>query len=143
MMPRKIVVPVDLSQQDAAAAALAQARQMDADATLVLLHVLPHIPEYYATHIPSNVLQSEQDSVMGELRAFAQQNGVSDTATLVLRKGSPGREILNYASDNHTDLIVIASHDPGWGDLILGSVAAFVVRHAHCSVLVVRNPDGQ
>ena len=35
-------------------------------------------------------------------------------------------------------MIVIASHDPGLVDYLLGSVAARVVRHAHCSVLVTR-----
>ena len=38
-------------------------------------------------------------------------------------------------------MIVIASHDPGLADYLLGSVAARVVRHAHCSVLVTRNLD--
>ena len=36
-------------------------------------------------------------------------------------------------------MIVIASHDPGLADYLLGSTAGRVVRHAHCSVLVVRN----
>jgi nucleotide-binding universal stress UspA family protein len=35
-------------------------------------------------------------------------------------------------------MTVIASHDPGFVDYFLGSVAARFVRHAHCSVLVAR-----
>ena len=36
------------------------------------------------------------------------------------------------------DLIVIGCHAPGVGDFLLGSNAARVVRHAGCSVYVVR-----
>jgi len=42
-MPRTIIVPVDLSQQDAAARALAEARQYDPDGKLILLHVVPPV----------------------------------------------------------------------------------------------------
>jgi len=142
-MPTKTLIPVDLSQQEAAQAALAQARKLDANADMTLLHVIPRIPEYYATNIPEEVFQNHRDNAEKELRAFAQKQGVPDTAKIALRGGSAGREILNYAEENKADLIVIASHDPGWGDFLLGSVAAFVVRHAHCSVLIVRKPDGQ
>ena len=38
-------------------------------------------------------------------------------------------------------MIVMASHDPVLSDYLLGSVAARVVRHAHCSVLVARKLD--
>ena len=36
------------------------------------------------------------------------------------------------------DLIIVASHRPGLQDYFLGSTAAKVVRHAKCSVLVIR-----
>ena len=55
-----------------------------------------------------------------------------------MRDGQPAREILDYAGEIGADLIVVASHDPGFADFFLGSVAASVVRHAHCSVLVAR-----
>ena len=141
-MPRKIVIPVDLSHQESAETALSHARQFDADASFILLHVMPHIPEYYATNIPSDVLSSQSDNARKALREFAERNGIFNETQIVLREGPPGREILDYAEDTQSDLIVMASHDPKWGDMFLGSVAAFVVRHAHCSVFVVRQPTG-
>lgn len=141
-MPRNIVIPVDLSRQDSAENALSYARQFDADANFILLHVMPHIPEYYATNIPGDVLDSQIDSARKALREFAEKHGISNDMHIVLREGAPGREISDYAEQNQSDLIVIASHDPKWGDMLLGSVAAFVVRHAHCSVFVVRQPVG-
>jgi len=42
------------------------------------------------------------------------------------------------AQEKGVDLIIIASHRPGLQDYFLGSTAAKVVRHAKCSVLVIR-----
>jgi nucleotide-binding universal stress UspA family protein len=47
--------------------------------------------------------------------------------------------ILDTAGDWRADLIVLGSHgEKGLRKFLLGSVAEFVARHAHCSVLVVR-----
>lgn len=136
-MPRTIIVPVDLSQQEAGAKALAEARQYDPDGKLILLHVVPPVPNYVAAELPDDILRSRREEVRKALGAFARRAGVADADT-VIREGHPGREILSYADEAGADLIILASHDPGWGDFLLGSVAAFVVRHAHCSVFVAR-----
>jgi len=136
-MSRTIIVPVDLSQQAAAVRALAEARQYDPDGKLMLLHVVPPLPNYVAAELPDDIVKSRLEQVQQALRGFAQRAGVAEADT-VIREGHPGRAILSYADEAGADLIVVASHDPGWGDFLLGSVAAFVVRHAHCSVLVVR-----
>ena len=57
----------------------------------------------------------------------------------MIREGAPASTILDVAGELSVDMIVIGSHDPGLADYFLGSVAARVVRHAHCSVLVVRD----
>jgi nucleotide-binding universal stress UspA family protein len=41
------------------------------------------------------------------------------------------------------DLLIIGSHGYGGLDRLLGTTAAKVVNHAHCSVLVVRGPIGE
>jgi nucleotide-binding universal stress UspA family protein len=47
--------------------------------------------------------------------------------------------ILDAAQEWHADLIVLGSHgEKGLRKFLLGSVAEFVARHAHCSVLIVR-----
>lgn len=137
-MPRTIVIPIDMSHQDAGAKALAEARQYDPAAKFTLLHVLTPVPGYIAAEISDDLVKSHQEHAQEMLRAFADRAGVGGEAELVIRRGHPGREILSQAEASNADLIVIASHDPGWSDIVLGSVAAFVVRHAHCSVFVVR-----
>ncbi len=52
--------------------------------------------------------------------------------------------ILDIAGDWQADLIVLGSHgEKGLRKFLLGSVAEFIARHAHCSVLIVRTPSGR
>lgn len=53
-------------------------------------------------------------------------------------KGHTARTIIDYATDNSFDCIVIGSHKPGISDYFLGSTASRVVRHAPCAVHVHR-----
>lgn len=57
---------------------------------------------------------------------------------VVVIEGHAGHTIVDYAAKNGVDCIVVASHRPGFQDYFLGSTAARVVRHAPCSVHVVR-----
>ncbi len=57
----------------------------------------------------------------------------------VIRSGSVYSEILATAKEMSADLIILMSHVPDLGDYLLGPNAAKIVRHAKCSVFVVRN----
>jgi nucleotide-binding universal stress UspA family protein len=55
-----------------------------------------------------------------------------------LQSGHPGQQICERAKDSGVDLIVTSTHGTtGFKHLLLGSVAEYVIRHAHCPVLVV------
>ena len=59
--------------------------------------------------------------------------------TFLVWEGDPGEAIVEAASSEQVDLIVVGSHGRGGvGRLLLGSVSDFVVRRAPCPVLVVR-----
>jgi nucleotide-binding universal stress UspA family protein len=59
-----------------------------------------------------------------------------------LAVGKPEKEIVRLAGRLNTDLIVLGSRGLGAvGRVLLGSVSDSVVRHAWCSVLVVRGED--
>jgi len=58
-----------------------------------------------------------------------------------MEEGNPKSVIVDFAAKWPADLVVIGSHGhTGFGRFFLGSVAETVVRHAPCSVLVVRIP---
>lgn len=62
----------------------------------------------------------------------------------VVERGDVRESIIDYADGWHADVILLGSGGHrGVGRLLLGSVAESVVRHAHCSVLVVRPPAGE
>lgn len=57
---------------------------------------------------------------------------------VLVGEGSISREVIRLAKEQQADLIVMASHRPEMKDYLIGPNASAVVRHATCSVLVVR-----
>jgi len=57
----------------------------------------------------------------------------------VIRSGTPFLEIVRYARERETDLIVLTTHGrTGLKYMIMGSVAEKVVRKAPCAVLTIK-----
>jgi nucleotide-binding universal stress UspA family protein len=58
-----------------------------------------------------------------------------------LHSGSPAAAIVDFATENHAGLIVVSTHGrTGMHRLAMGSVAAAIVRHAPCPVVLSRPP---
>lgn len=55
--------------------------------------------------------------------------------------GTPWQVVCDTAKNLSADLVVIGAHGYTVLDRVLGTTAARVVNHAHCSVLVVRDPE--
>jgi universal stress protein F len=103
---------------------------------IILLNVVEEIPSWAAVELPSGIVDKSVQSSLEQLQALA---GSTDTEMDVeVRIGHPYKTILEVAEEKSVDLIIVASHKPGLQDYFLGSTAAKVVRHATCSVLVVR-----
>jgi len=65
-----------------------------------------------------------------------------DRISLETRNGKPFEEILRFAIQSQSDLIVMGTHgNTGFKHLFMGSQAERVVRRAPCDVLTVK-PDG-
>ena len=105
------------------------------DAAITLLHVVEEIPAYVISYVPSDFLTEAHKATDAKLLELA--NAIPGGKAKVVQ-GHSGRTILDYAKDNGNDLIIIDSHRPGMQDLLLGSTATHVVRHAQCAVHVVR-----
>ena len=143
-MIEKILVPlaVEASKGPAPAVEMASGIARAHGAKIILLHVVENIPAYVSVHLPAELRQNVIAAANEDLEAVVKKHGLENNAEIVVRQGNPGADILDYANDNGIDMIVMSSHDPGMADYLLGSVAARVVRHAHCSVLVVRQRKG-
>ena len=135
-MYSNILVPIALdNEDDRTAQALDIAKSLSAEgATITLLHEVEAAPSYAISYISADILVATRAGIDTELARLASDLG----ANSVVIDGHSGRSILDYAEEQGNDLIVIASHRPGMQTLLLGSTATHVVRHAQCSVHVLR-----
>ena len=101
-----------------------------------MLNVVEDIPNWAAVNLPADLIDKSIETVQSELKAIATASGIK--MDVEVRTGHSYNTILDVAEEKKADLIIVASHRPGLQDYFLGSTAAKVVRHANCSVLVVR-----
>lgn len=140
-----ILVTTDLSETGNRAVARAFRLAEQEGARIVLLHVLeggipnPLYAHYYPSPSPESLRQQEAEG----LRVLEQL--IPDWArggkhSIRLAHGSPAAEICRIAEEEGASLIVIASHGrTALKRFLIGSVAERVVRHAPCSVMLLRN----
>ena len=132
-----ILVPIDMAHVAEGKANIDIAvKQASEGAKIVLLNVVEEIPNWAAVELPANLVDKSMKSSQDELQAIVTASGLPMEA--VVRTGHSYQTILDVAEEKKADLIIIASHRPGLQDYFLGSTAAKVVRHAKCSVLVIR-----
>jgi universal stress protein F len=136
-MYKNIIVGIDLSHGEAGKELITRAAALlDEGGMIRLVHVLEDVPSYIAAELPRDLNDRRHAEARVEMNLLTQGlpgNYVSD-----VRSGAPASQLLQAAEDHKADLIMIASHRPGLSDYFIGSTAARVVRHAQCSVLIVR-----
>lgn len=140
-MFKTILVPVDIAHPERVKSSLEAASKLALahDSKLVLLYVVEQLPGYVLTEVPEGFRDSMKVRATAEINKIVAAQELPATAQVLVREGHVYHTILSVAGDVGADLIVIASHNPVMADYLLGSVAARVVRHAQCSVLVLRD----
>ena len=144
-MSRMILVPIDISDNQFTQRVIrhVESEARVDDAQVHFLTVIPSLPYYaslgmaYTAELPAmDELRAESEAQLRELaKGFAIPE---DRMHFHVAEGSPKDKILALAKSLPADLVIIASHRPDITTYLLGSNAAAVVRHAECSVLVVR-----
>lgn len=104
-------------------------------AQFTLIHVVEELPNYVAAAIPDAQFVATRERANAELQEVAK---ALPGASTHLVTGHAARSILDHANTLGVDCIILASHQPGIEDFFLGSTASRVVRHAKCSVHVIR-----
>lgn len=82
-------------------------------------------------------LKKEGEMVVNEIINIAKEAGVEDVQGDILR-GSPKKAIVEWSKEQDADLIVVGWRGHSRIYYAIGSVAEYVVRNAHCPVLIVR-----
>jgi len=137
-----ILLPVDLNHASSWSRALPVAVAL-CQACGARLHVLTVVPSLgmpiVGSYFPDDFearMRAETDT---QLHAFVAAHVPADVAVQhIVEEGTVYDRILATADKIGADLIVIAAHRPELQDYLIGPNAARVVRHAGCSVLVVR-----
>jgi len=136
-MYQSILVPLDMGHLPEGQTGIDIAVNFaDKGSKIILLNVVEEIPSWAAVELPRGLAEKSVDEARQKLQAIANASGVQ--MDVEVRAGHAYQTILEVAEEKSADLIVITSHRPGLQDYFLGSTAAKVVRHAKCSVHVVR-----
>jgi len=142
--PKLILAPIDFSDFSHHALDVAADVASRFAAELLLVHVVPAIP-----NLPEGVSifkEGEYDQSLHEQAATRLSNLAAGLAAKNLRvrtevgtANDVGMELVRFAENDRADMIVIATHGmTGWRRIAFGSVAKKVVEEAACPVLVLR-----
>ena len=143
MNTNRILCPVDFSPCSQVAFEHAVELARNNDATLVLVHVLAPPPTYISGFSGYGALPPYEPEPDPRLEGLAvPHDGVElERVHLV---GIEGEAIIKHAERTGCDLIVLGTHGyGGFTKFLLGSVAEYVMRHAKCQVIVVKDRQGE
>jgi nucleotide-binding universal stress UspA family protein len=141
---KSILVPTDFSDASAGPMKYALALAEAFGARLHILHVLDNaLAAWEAEGLiepPADYFRTIEESARKRMsQVLTESQKAAFKVHIELRTGSPYAEIVQYADEQHIDLIVMGTHGRGGvAHMLLGSVAEKVVRKAPCPVLTVR-----
>lgn len=150
---RSILAPTDFSHHAGAALRYAVGLAERLGATLHLIHVLPDVvptaPDLVAgvpdlmvaPALPADYYaETEAESLEALGRVLDPSWGDVPSVETAVRRGDPVSALVEYATEQGVDLIVVSTHGRwGIGHMLLGSVAERIIREAPCPVLTIRD----
>jgi len=134
-MYKKIIVSLSLNHGIGERAIDAARKLKDDGGEIIAVHAIEPVQDSVKAYLPDDVIADALKRAETEL---ADRVGSAGDLEAVLLQGHPGRAITDYAAKVGADCIIVGSHKPGLSDHFLGSTASRVVRHAPCSVHVLR-----
>ena len=141
-MFHRIVLAVDLADSDPNPKGLAEALELAtaAQGELRLVNVQSLLPPTFMEYVPADFDEAQEARAQEALAAIMAEIAAPGVklSSAVKSGGGVYHELLREAEEWRADLIVVGSHRPVMADYLLGSNAKTIVRHAQCSVLVVR-----
>lgn len=144
--PMRILLAIDDSKFSEAAAEAVIERTRPQDTEVRVIHVVEPPPLLVAREMGESNFKLEEawEAVVERAQAFVestakQLRSKGFKVSTVVEQGEPRSKIVDMASAWNADLVVLGSQGrKGLDRFLMGSVSEAVVRHAHCSVEVVR-----
>lgn len=137
-MKYTILLPVDGSEGSMKAIEMAKRLAKHEDARIILLHAVdirPRTSEYYAyDNVVVEAMKKSAQLVIKDATEMLKGFDVTPVKTI----GRAGDEIVSYATNEHVDLIVMATRGLGAVErFFVGSVTTYVLHHSPVPVLSV------
>lgn len=108
------------------------------DSRIVASAEMAYLDEKFLNMVQQNA-KDEANKIFSRLGRECQQAGIKYSSQML--SGIPFEQIIDFATDNKVDIIIMGTHGrTGLARMLLGSTAEKVIRKAHCPVLTVR-PD--
>ncbi|HAV23235.1 MAG: hypothetical protein A2X67_01040 [Ignavibacteria bacterium GWA2_55_11] len=134
-MPRRILIPTDMSDFSLSALQYAEEVAELFNASLTVVHIVEH--EEHRSGLSDVERQQKAKSAIANL--LMEKELVPRSISIVMRHGHAATEIVKAARELNADLIVMSTHGrTGMKHVLLGSVTEKVVRMSPCPVLTVR-----
>ena len=140
-MYRRLLLAVDLADEAEKPKGLEEALAVANcwGGELRLMNVQPLLPATFMEYVPADFDAEQERRAREALDAIAAEIPLpKERVTCAVASGGVYHELLREAQEWRADLIIVGSHRPVMSDYLLGSNAKTIVRHAECSVLVVR-----
>ncbi len=140
-MFRRIILAVDLAESSPTPRGLDRALELAtmSQGELRLVNVQPLLPATFMEYVPADFDAEQETHARNSLAAIAAKIDAPNVkVSTAVTSGGVYHELLREAKEWNADLVVVGSHRPVMSDYLLGSNAKTIVRHAQCSVLVVR-----
>jgi nucleotide-binding universal stress UspA family protein len=142
---KKILVPVDFSEHSHRALAHAKEIATSYGSELQMLHIIEETihPAFSISGKSSifDLVPGIEEDCKKRMEQMILEAGIpTDDIEIIIKGGQAAHDIIKFAKDNSSDLIVIATHGlTGIEHLLLGSVTEKVVRMSPCPVFTVKS----
>ena len=136
----RIIVGVDGSDQSKAAMdwAIEESRLRKGEVQAVTAWSFPYVSDAMGTAWDYEIFQKDAQAILEAELERVKDQGVTVTGRIV--EGNPASALIDASKE--ADLVAEGSRGHGgFTGMLLGSVSHQTIHHAHCPVLVIREPD--
>lgn len=133
-----ILCPTDFSSTAVRALKYAERLAIETNAELTLMHAF----DTPATYTLSGQEHPRDPRLLQQLNELLVDSPLGNKIHRLQHAGEAGEVICWMAQDRKCDMIVMGTHGrSGVSHLLFGSVAEYVLRHARCPVVTIRDRD--
>jgi nucleotide-binding universal stress UspA family protein len=139
-MYQNVLIPMDLSEQQSQSMDDAVSTLQGREVSITLLHIIERIQDVDDLEVENfyENIRTKAEILLNEKATELSDHGFRVKVEILF--GKRGAEILSYANDHDTDLMIIRGHAKKSEDPLkeLGYLSQQLALFANCSVLLIR-----